>query len=32
MELERRFVTLNHRRGKAVSQMTLEADLNVPDQ
>ena len=32
MELERRFVTLNHRRGKAVSQMTLEEDLNVPDQ
>lgn len=32
MELDRRFVTLNHRRGRAVSQVTLEEDLNVPDQ
>ena len=32
MELERRYVTLNRRRGKAVSQITLEEDLNVPDQ
>ena len=32
MELERRYVTLNRRRGRAVSQITLEEDLNVPDQ
>jgi len=32
MELERRYVTLNHRRGRAVSQITLEEDMNVPDQ
>lgn len=32
MELERRYVTLNRRRGRAVSQTTLEEDLNVPDQ
>ena len=32
MELERKYVTLNHRRGRAVSQVTLEEDLNVPDQ
>ena len=32
MELERKYVTLNHRRGRAVSQITLEEDLNVPDQ
>lgn len=32
MELERRFVTLNRRRGRALSQITLEEDLNVPDQ
>lgn len=32
MELERNYVTLMHRRGKAVSQVTLEEDLNVPDQ
>ncbi len=32
MELDRKYVTLNHKRGKAVSQITLEEDLNVPDQ
>ncbi|MBS6396274.1 MAG: DUF3794 domain-containing protein [Clostridiales bacterium] len=32
MELERRYAALNRRRGKAVSQITLEEDLNVPDQ
>lgn len=32
MELDRKYVTLNNRRGKAVSQITLEEDLNVPDQ
>lgn len=32
MELNRKYVTLNNRRGKAVSQITLEEDLNVPDQ
>lgn len=32
MELERKYVTLNNRRGRAVSQITLEEDLNVPDQ
>lgn len=32
MELDRKYVTLNKRRGKAVSQITLEEDLNVPDQ
>lgn len=32
MELERKYVTLNNRRGKAASQITLEEDLNVPDQ
>ena len=32
MELERRYVTLNRRRGKAVIQITLEDDLNVPHQ
>lgn len=32
MELDRKYVTLNHRRGEAVSQMTLEEDMNVPDQ
>ena len=32
MELERRYAGLNKRRGKAVSQITLEEDLNVPDQ
>lgn len=32
MELERRYVNLNHRKGEAFSQMTMEEDLNVPDQ
>ncbi len=32
MELERRYVTLNHKKGNAASQVTLEEDLNVPDQ
>ncbi|MDO4260754.1 MAG: DUF3794 domain-containing protein [Eubacteriales bacterium] len=32
MELERKFITLNHGKGRAVSQLTLEEDLNVPDQ
>lgn len=32
MELERTYVTLNRRRGRAVSQITIEEDLNVPDQ
>ena len=32
MELERKYVALVHRRGRAVSQITLEEDLNVPDQ
>lgn len=32
MDLERRYVTLNRRRGRALSQITLEEDLNVPDQ
>lgn len=32
MELERKYVTLNRQKGKAVSQITLEEDLNVPDQ
>ena len=32
MELERKYVSLNRQKGKAVSQITLEEDLNVPDQ
>jgi len=32
MELERKYVSLNHQKGRAVSQITLEEDLNVPDQ
>lgn len=32
MELERRYIGLNRQKGKAVSQITLEEDLNVPDQ
>lgn len=32
MELDRKYITLNNRKGKAVSQITLEEDLNVPDQ
>lgn len=32
MELDRKYVTLHHRRGEAISQMTLEEDMNVPDQ
>lgn len=32
MELERKYVTLNNKKGKAISQITLEEDLNVPDQ
>ena len=32
MELERKYVGLNKRRGRALSQITLEEDLNVPDQ
>jgi hypothetical protein len=32
MDLEKRYVTLTRQNGKAVSQMTLEADQNVPDQ
>ncbi len=32
MELERKYVSLNHRKGQAVSQVTMEEDLNVPDQ
>lgn len=30
--MERKYVSLNRRKGKAVSQVTLEEDLNVPDQ
>ena len=32
MELERKYVTLSKQKGHAVSQVTLEEDLNVPDQ
>lgn len=32
MELERKYVGLNHQKGRAVSQVTMEEDLNVPDQ
>ena len=32
MELERKYVTLSRQKGHAVSQVTLEEDLNVPDQ
>ena len=32
MELVRRYIGLNRRKGGAVSQITLEEDLNVPDQ
>ena len=32
MELERKYVNLNRRKGEAVSQITMEEDLNVPDQ
>lgn len=32
MDLERTYVNLNRRKGKAISQITLEEDLNVPDQ
>lgn len=32
MDLERRYATLNRLQGKALSQITLEEDLNVPDQ
>ena len=32
MELERRYIGLNRRKGSAESQITLEEDLNVPDQ
>jgi len=32
MELERKYVNLNRQKGRAVSQITLEEDLNVPDQ
>ncbi len=32
MELERKYIGLNRRKGSAVSQITLEEDLNVPDQ
>lgn len=32
MDLERKYVSLNRRKGKALSQITLEEDLNVPDQ
>lgn len=32
MELERKYVNLNRQKGRAVSQVTLEEDLNVPDQ
>lgn len=32
MELEKKYVSLNRQKGKAVSQITLEEDLNVPDQ
>ncbi|MBR5509921.1 MAG: DUF3794 domain-containing protein [Lachnospiraceae bacterium] len=32
MELERKYAALNSRRGSALSQMTLEQDINVPDQ
>ena len=32
MELERRYIGLNRRKGSAVSQISLEEDLNVPDQ
>ncbi len=32
MELERKYVTLSRHKGRALSQITLEEDLNVPDQ
>ena len=32
MELERSFINLNRQKGTALSQITLEEDLNVPDQ
>ena len=32
MELERKYVTLSKQKGHAVSQVTLEEHLNVPDQ
>ena len=31
MELERKYVTLSKQKGHAVSQVTLEEDLKVPD-
>lgn len=32
MELERKYIGLSRRKGSAASQITLEEDLNVPDQ